>query len=1359
VKRNQAIFICAFAVVMLLMLSAPAMAQNVGSLNGTVTDPAGAAVEGTKITATDRSSSVSHTTTSGTDGAYSFTQLAPGTYKVEFSKTGFKTFIEAQVSVLVATPTLLNAQLAIGAMSQQVVVESAAAPTINTQDATVGNTFNEQEVKDIPILARNIVNLLTIQPGVVFTGMSDTDKLSMGSIGTMDSRDGVVDGIRGNQTNVTLDGVDSNDWQNQSAFTSSLPVTLDSVQEFRVTTTNANATNGLTGGAQVQLVTKSGSDAFHGDIYWYYRTTGTSANSWFNNHDDISRPKLQRNQPGGALGGPIKKGRAYFFLNNEERRDSVEAVEDRIVPSDSLRDGVLIYQCSSGSSCPGGSVQGITASHTVAPGYFGIPTTGSSSGGASVQSLDPSGIGVNSAMVPYMNLFPHGNDPTEGDDATGTVVANFIGYRFNAPELTSENIYIARIDYNLTQDGHHSIFWRGSMEGLNTDLLGEQFPGGNPSQGLLNNSRGFSVQYSGQLSPTLVNTARYGFTREGIALSGASGPVFDVRDFDDVLNFGARPTSHRVPVHEINDDLSKTIGKHTVQIGGVMRFINDHRIDESQSFPSFDSNDGFCVGCDYPTNQIATLGLPDPSNPTAITRAFLMLTGPITEATATYFGDPANGAIQPAGTPDSRQFGERSFETYVQDTWRMRSNLTLTFGLRYGYETPVWETNGFQVAPSFDIMTWFKQRVNNMNAGIPSSASPLLQYVPAGKANHEQSWYDPDYLDFGPRFSLAYSPDFNDGIGKTIFGGTGKTSIRLGAGVSYDTVGLPIALASDQSGSPGTATTLTNNSQAFCLGGVSCTAATPTAAPRFSGACSLSAGCTGLPDLSLYVTPPTSAAFPVTPASDESSIGFGVDPGLRTPYSLHFDFDVQRELPHHFVVDVGYVGTLGRRLLGKADFAQYLDIRDPQSGQDMWSAYRQLLSTYAKMTPQNNATPAISPTVTIGSSGNQVQIANVSGLSQIANIPWFTNMLPNMATFAAEDFCGSSSSGCAASYLSLTPTQAFYAYATQDIAGFGGGASYSCALFPIDAFVGPGGLTSPWNSTVDPNGTGLVQFQPQFATLPGWTNWASSNYHSLQVSVRRNVGNFSFAANYVFSHSIDNASGAENVDLGDGGAPTQAAGALIQNPFFHRLNRGLSDFNLKHNFNGDWVYVLPFGHGQHFLGSSGRVMDAFVGGWEVSGAIRWHSGFPESPSNGFDFPTNFFLTTSGTLTGPVSNKLTRDGSNGIPNLFGQTPAGSPAPSQWNNFTFTLPGLPGDRNDLTGPAYASTDVGITKSFRITERDVFKVQARAYNVFNSVNFADSSLALDPTSPGTFGEITGTAGPRGGAREMEFAARFEF
>ena len=1358
-------FVCAFLTALLAVLLCPAArAQDTGSLQGTVTDPTGAAVAGAKVVATDRTSGTARSAITTSTGGYTFVQLAPGDYKVEVSKEGFKTFIQARVSVLVATPTNLDAHLVLGTTSQEIIVESAEAPTINTADATVGNTYNEEAVKDLPILARNVVNLLTIQPGVVFTGMSDTDQLNMGSIASLDSREGVVDGIRGNQTNVTVDGQDSNDWQNQSAFTSALPVTLDSVQEFRVITTNANATEGLTGGAQVEMVTKSGSDSYHGSAYWYYRTTGAAANSFFDNQVGNPRPKLQRNLAGGSLGGPIKKDRFFFFLNNEDRRDAVGAIQLQTVPSDSLRDGALIYQCDAATAvpCPGGMVNGLTSSWTVQPGYWGIPAVSSSGNGStSVQSLDPAGLGVNPAMTPYMALFPHGNDPFVGDDAGPTgIVANFTGYRFNSPLYTSNNIYIARFDYNITSNGHHSIFWRGSMQGLATDLTGSQFPGEPPAQQLLNNSRGYVVQYQGQLTPTLVNTARYGFTREGIALSGTSGPQFDVRDFSDVQNFGARPDSRIVPVHLISDDLSKTKGAHTITVGGDVRFINNDRINESASFPGYFVNDGFDVGGASVANEIAdnanssspTLGLP--TNSTAIARAFGMLAAPISEVDATYFGNPSTGAILPVGSPDTRSFAERSFEVYGQDSWRVKSNITVTFGLRYGYETPVWETNGFEVVPSVNIMDWFKQRVTNMEAGIPSSASPLLSWVPGGKANHgANSWYDPDYKDFAPRFALAYSPSFTSGIGNTLFGGPGKTSIRLGAGMFYDNIGQPIAVDSDLNGSPGTATALTNGSQQFCLGGNVCPP-TSTPAPRFDGSCSLTAGCTGFPDITQFFTPPASATFPFTPVANTSNLGFAVDPGLRTPYSIHLDVDIQRELPHHFVLDVGYVGTLGRRLLGKIDFAQYLDITDPQSKTDMWSAYRQI-ATIGNMTPQNGATAAIPPTITVGSSGNAVQEPNVAGLSAIAPIPFFQNMMPNMGTFAAQWFCGSSDPTCVNGYEGLSPTQAFYAYAMQDILGLAGGPSYSCALYPLDAYVGgSGGLTSPWNSTVDPNGTGFVEFQPQFSSLPGWTNWANSNYHSLQVSVRKNVGFISFAANYVFSKGIDNASGAENGDLNGG-----TLFALIQNPFNHRLGRGLSDFNLKHNFDGSWVADLPFGHGRHFFSSASRPLDYAIGGWQLVGAVRWHSGFPESPGNGFNFPTNFFLTTPGTLTGPVKNDLVRNINGGTPNLFGPIPSGQVAPAAWQNVDFTLPGDPGSRNVITGPAYAAADVGVNKSFALTERFKLTFGASAYNVFNSVNFADFSLALDPTSPGQFGTMTETSGPRGGPREIEFNARLDF
>jgi hypothetical protein len=246
----------------------------------------------------------------------------------------------------------------------------------------------------------------------------------------------------------------------------------------------------------------------------------------------------------------------------------------------------------------------------------------------------------------------------------------------------------------------------------------------------------------------------------------------------------------------------------------------------------------------------------------------------------------------------------------------------------------------------------------------------------------------------------------------------------------------------------------------------------------------------------------------------------------------------------------------------------------------------------------------------------------------------------------------------------------------------------------------------------------------------------------------------SFTANYVYSKGIDNGSGGENVDLNStGGAGSY--GALIQNPFNLRAGRSLSDFNLKHNFNGTVLYDFPFGKGRRFGSSVGRVEDAVIGGWEFVAIVRWHSGFPFGPGNGFNFPTNFELTTPGTLLGPVQTQIVPAGNVGStprPNIFAD------AQTTVNTLIgFTLPGLSGSRNTLTGPAYTTTDLGIFKSFKMPWKESQTLQLRmtAFNAFNNTNF--NNFNTDPTSPGNFGNFTSTV--VGGSRQVELTGRFTF
>ena len=316
------------------------------------------------------------------------------------------------MQLLVNTPTTLDLRMELGKTTETVNV-AAEASTINTVDASVGNAFSEMQVRELPLETRNVVQLLSLQPGV--------------------TTNGEVLGARRDQNNITLDGVDVNDNQNaglvaqntttgttyqgvngnganvNSGFNSVLPVPLDSVQEFRVTVGGQGADQGRSSGGQVVLITKSGTNQLHGSLYEYNRNTATSANTWFNNQSGVPVQQLVRNQFGASVGGPIKKDRLFFFVNWEQRMDSSSVAQVRAVPSETLKQGILQVQLTDGS------VQTIQPSE--------------------LPQIDPLGIGLNTPYQKILNQYPVGNDPAYGQDGG----LNFSGYRFNAPDQPERN--------------------------------------------------------------------------------------------------------------------------------------------------------------------------------------------------------------------------------------------------------------------------------------------------------------------------------------------------------------------------------------------------------------------------------------------------------------------------------------------------------------------------------------------------------------------------------------------------------------------------------------------------------------------------------------------------------------------------------------------------------------------------------------------------------------------------------------------------------------------------------------------------------------------------------------------------------
>ncbi|HUE42762.1 MAG TPA: carboxypeptidase-like regulatory domain-containing protein, partial [Candidatus Sulfotelmatobacter sp.] len=531
------------------------------SLRGTVTDKTGATVVGANVSLTNAAQSLQRQTQTSGTGSYEFQALPPGSYALSIEMTGFRRYERKNMQLQVDSPSTADVTLDIGTTAETVEV-SAAAVTLNTADASLGNAFDENQIKQLPMDARNVPDLLSLQAGVAYTGNRpdiNTDT---------DTRSGAVNGARSDQSNITLDGVDVNADTKGYAFTSVLPVTADSVQEFRVTTSNYNADEGRSSGAQVSLVTKSGTNAFHGSVYEYNRNTLTSANDYFIKQAELqdgqpNKPlQLIRNNFGASLGGPIIKQRLFFFVNYEGEREAQQQSVVRIVPSAALRNGIVMYNCDDPTACPGGTVQGVNGqSFAVAAGNAAV-------GPAAIKTMDPQGVGISSGvMIPYFQSLPMPNDNTVGDGL------DFVGYRFAGAAPITTNWYIARADYKITANGNHTLFWRGAMRTDNTAKV-PYLPGQAPTQDQVDYSKGFAVGYSAVLKSNLVNNFHYGYTRQSLGQIGNQTQQFvEFRGLNDNStpnnsSFQEFPTTtFQVPVHNFLDDVSWIKGNHTFTFG------------------------------------------------------------------------------------------------------------------------------------------------------------------------------------------------------------------------------------------------------------------------------------------------------------------------------------------------------------------------------------------------------------------------------------------------------------------------------------------------------------------------------------------------------------------------------------------------------------------------------------------------------------------------------------------------------------------------------------------------------------------------------------------------------------------------
>jgi hypothetical protein len=863
------------------------------SLRGVVKDPSGALVAGATVTLTDKATGKTLSATAGSTGLYEFPQIFPAKYTIVAAAQGFGDQSKT-AELLVNQPATIDFTLSVQSNSVTVDV-SASAQTLNTSDASLGNSADSAEIQSLPSETRNVPDLLSLQPGVLYLPPTITD-----------SRSGAVNGGRSDQGNVTIDGIDDNDQVSGFAFNGVLRETQDSIEEFRVTTGDANADAGRSSGAQISLVTKSGTNKFHGAAYEYNRPTITVANDWFNKQAELNSGesnipgKLIRNIFGGSFGGPIKKDKLFFFGNYEASRIAESVQETRTTLTTSAQAGMLSYPD------PNGDTQSLSMSQVAQlDAACEICNT----------SAYPEPPGPNPNALAFFNSMPASNGTTLGDGGY-----NSGSFSFSSPNPIRLNTSIGRIDY--VPSDRHRIFVRGNLQkdvGSTLPALDstEQFPGLGPSNLTEDNSKGITAGETWSISPNLINDIRYGYIRQGFSNRGiGSGEYVDFR-FLDTPTAETRTTITSIPVNNIVDNLSWTKGRHTLQFGGNWRLVHQDHSSDANSFNGATTNP-YWLGGNPP--QPTSVGSPAVNggfgNSYVIAYASLVGTVPQIEDNFNYQITSATaGTALAEGAPINRHFKANEFEWYVQDAWRVQPNLTVTFGVRHTILQTPYEVNGQMVTPTINTHTWYLERESAAQQG--QVYEPDLQFAPAGPHYGQPGFWPKSKDNFAPRLAIAYSPD-------------GKTSIRVGAGIYYDHYGESLIENFDQHGSFGMSSQVSNPAGVYGFEG----SPTRLPSPRFVGRQTLPAISVG--------TAPTTQAYPYYAPTGNFAITWGLDNRIKTPYSEMFDFSVQRELPGGFTLEGAYVGRLGRHLLQQLDLAEPVNYVDPAGGGDYYTAGTQL---------------------------------------------------------------------------------------------------------------------------------------------------------------------------------------------------------------------------------------------------------------------------------------------------------------------------------------------------------------------------------------------------------------------------------
>lgn len=800
-----------------------------GSITGVVTDPSGAVVQGANVTATSSATAAARTAVSSDSGTYSITSLAPGSYTVSVEKAGFPKVVFDHVQVSTSLSVPLNAQFQLGTATESVNVTADTLAPIETQDSQVSNLVDSARMKALPLITRNPYELVLLSPG---TAQANS---SLGGFN--------VNGARERNNNFLLDGVDNNDTSVPGIPGGALAANPESTEEFRVITNNFNAEYGRDTGAIVDVVTKSGSNRFHGNAYWFGRYDKIGgARDWFNRAEDGPRNPYVRNQFGYSIGGPIWKNKTFFFFNHELQRFRTAQTGQAVVPTQDFKNGLFNFVGVDDNGDP------IAQTIDLRPG------------GAQnqdfTQIFDETFLGTGTTELPIdetmQKLFALYPDPTF---PTGDGFSGLLFY----PNSSQQNSYqaTAKIDHNFTSTETFSFRYGYNDFKDPNPFFAAVLPNNVGSIGSKAIATGGAANLTSTLRSNLINNFTFGwnhifagFTCEGLDVLNSAFPVdrfghgaeFTVSPFSSLACGGGALLSdgqaRKTGTITFADNLTWVKGAHTLKFGGDIRSVKESGDNNFNSRRQSDTRLSTLFG------GFDSLGIGD--SEFALNDAIAAFYGLVLTDTNAEFFDKAG--VRKAN--DDKDFRQREGSFYVQDSWKLRSNLTVNLGVRY-------QMNGVPY-----------EQHNNLSNVLGSPTDFPLVFTTVGPGTGHQLFND-DYSNIEPRIGFSWDP-WKDG----------KTAIRGSFGIFHDRVfGNLFGNARGNPPFEQDYSTLVFDTISNGFG----TGAFPITVPDT------------IPDPSV---PDGALLAPVL-----------FDAHFRNPVTNSWFFGIQRDLPGNLVLDVSYVGN------------------------------------------------------------------------------------------------------------------------------------------------------------------------------------------------------------------------------------------------------------------------------------------------------------------------------------------------------------------------------------------------------------------------------------------------------------------